>query len=53
MNDNSSTLQNLTIVLMLELIAGAKEFKLGFSAMNLSEEQMASSLKVSSLTRLS
>ncbi|KAF2828231.1 hypothetical protein CC86DRAFT_289689, partial [Ophiobolus disseminans] len=37
---------SLTMVLLLELCAGAREFKLGFSAMNLSPEQMASSLKL-------
>ncbi|OAL44404.1 hypothetical protein IQ07DRAFT_250802 [Pyrenochaeta sp. DS3sAY3a] len=36
----------LTIVLLLELIAGAKEFDLGFSGLNLTQEQMIGSLKI-------
>jgi hypothetical protein len=31
----------------MELIAGAKEFKLGFSGMRLTPEEMASNIKVS------
>jgi hypothetical protein len=31
---------------MLELIAGAKEFKLGFSGMRLTQAEMASNIKV-------
>ena len=36
----------LTIVYLLELIAGAKEFNLGFSGMSMTPEQMTSNLKV-------
>jgi hypothetical protein len=42
--------QALTIVFLLQLVVGAKEFKLGFSGMNLTPDQMASNIKVSSLT---
>jgi hypothetical protein len=44
----SNNLQMLTVVFLLELIAGAKEFKLGFSGMRLTPEEMASNIKVSS-----
>ncbi|KAF1844422.1 uncharacterized protein K460DRAFT_163848 [Cucurbitaria berberidis CBS 394.84] len=36
----------LTIVFFLELIVGAKEFKLGFSGMSITPEEMASNLKL-------
>ncbi|KAF2028875.1 hypothetical protein EK21DRAFT_68843 [Setomelanomma holmii] len=36
----------LTIVFLLELIAGAHEFKLGFSAMNITSEQMVGNIKL-------
>ncbi|CAO2652639.1 Nn.00g009220.m01.CDS01 [Neocucurbitaria sp. VM-36] len=36
----------LTIVFLLELIAGAKEFKAGFSGMSITPEQMISNLKL-------
>ncbi|KAH7071742.1 hypothetical protein FB567DRAFT_209900 [Paraphoma chrysanthemicola] len=36
----------LTIVFLLELVAGAKEFKLGFSAMNLTPDQMVSNIQL-------
>jgi hypothetical protein len=39
-------LQVLTIVFLLQLIAGSKEFKIGFSGMNLTEAQMAGTIKV-------
>lgn len=35
------------MVFLLELIVGAKEFKLGFSGMDLTPEQMVSNIKVS------
>jgi hypothetical protein len=40
------------VVFLLELIAGATEFKLGFSGMRLSQEEMASNVKVSSYDTL-
>jgi hypothetical protein len=36
----------LTIVFLLELIAGAAEFKLGFSGMRLTPAEMVSNIKV-------
>lgn len=35
------------MVFLLLLIAGSKEFKIGFSGMNLTEAQMAGTIKVS------
>jgi hypothetical protein len=39
--------QILTMVFLLELIAGAKEFKLGFSGMHLTPSEMTSNIQVS------
>jgi hypothetical protein len=39
--------QTLTMVFLLEIIVGAKEFKAGFSGMSITSEQMASNIKVS------
>jgi hypothetical protein len=39
--------QTLTMVFLLELIVGAKEFKAGFSGMSITTELMASNMKVS------
>jgi hypothetical protein len=40
--------QLLTIAFMLELVIGAKEFKLGFSGMKLTPAEMAGNIQVSS-----
>ena len=40
-------MKTLTIVLLLQLVAGAIEFKLGFSGLRLNSDQMASNIKVS------
>jgi hypothetical protein len=45
----TNVMKTLTIVLLLQIVAGAIEFKLGFSGLRLSQDQMASNIKVSSL----
>ncbi|KAH3999904.1 hypothetical protein HBI81_052550 [Parastagonospora nodorum] len=40
------TAATLTIVLLLQIVAGAIEFKLGFSGLRLSPDQMASNIKL-------